>query len=72
MHIYINEYVKNDDNTNTIPLKSIEKIEIYDEDNGRTAASWVFGAIGVTIGVAAVILVVIILTIIVAIVAVNS
>jgi len=62
VHIYINEYVENDDNTITIPLNSIERIEIYDQDTGSTVASWVFSSIGVTIGVLAIVGVIILLT----------
>jgi hypothetical protein len=47
---------------NTIPLDSINRIDIIDRDNGRTIASHIFGPIGTLVGIWVVLVVIVVLT----------
>lgn len=51
VHIYTNEVIKEIDGVVTFPVKAIEKIEIYNPAKGATAASWIFGTLGVAAGI---------------------
>jgi hypothetical protein len=46
VHIHTLEYAEGEDAKIIIPLKSIEKIEVYDPAHGATIASWVFTPFG--------------------------
>lgn len=48
VHLYLKEFAIVDNNQVTIPVSSIDKIEIYDKDTATTVGSWVLGAIGIT------------------------
>ncbi len=52
----------NEDGVITIPLTSLVRMDIVQPDYGRTIASYVFGAIGITVGLLAIISVIILLT----------
>ncbi len=58
VHVYIDQYAELNDSLKIIPLGDVSKIEVYDKDAGATTASWVFGSIGIVIGVFVVILVI--------------
>jgi hypothetical protein len=62
VHIYVSGYSTN--GTARISFKSndVQKIEVYDKDTGATAASWIFGALGVGAAAFGVILVIVLLT----------
>jgi len=62
VHIYSPDALINSNNLVAIPIPSIEKIEIYEPDKGRTTSSWVFGTIGVVVGIPAVLLAIVALT----------
>lgn len=62
VHIYINSYTKHNDDKIEIPLKSIQKIELYSPDSANTVASFFFTSVAVVSGVLAVIYVIAILT----------
>ncbi len=57
VHLYLDEFADMGNNIVSIPVSSINKIEIYDKDSGSTVGSWVLGSIGVTAGAFAVALV---------------
>jgi hypothetical protein len=46
VHIYVNELSQRADTIASIPVKAVEKIEIYDPATGATTASWIFGTLG--------------------------
>lgn len=62
VHIYTSELKKAENNSISVPITSITKIEIYDPAVGATTASWVFGTIGVFAAALAVIGIVYLLT----------
>lgn len=62
VHITASEFTELDSNKIAISLNQIEKIEIYDKDVGSTTASWIFGGLGVGLGVLAIITVIAALT----------
>jgi hypothetical protein len=62
VHLHINEYRQEDGNQIAIPVSSIKRIDIIEKDTGRTLASHVLTAVGVTIGVLVLISIIIVLT----------
>jgi hypothetical protein len=62
VHIYVTGFMETADGRISIPTKDIQKIEIYDKDQGATAASWIFSSVGIGIGAFAVLLVIVALT----------
>jgi hypothetical protein len=46
VHIYVDEFTKTENNQVTIPVSSINKVEIYDRDTAATVGSYFLGAIG--------------------------
>ena len=62
VHIYVSGYSEKESGKISLPIKDIQKIEVYDKDTGATTASWIFSALGVTIGVLGVIFVILLLT----------
>ncbi|MBK9400319.1 MAG: hypothetical protein IPN36_05480 [Bacteroidetes bacterium] len=63
VHLFINTYVKaNEEGVINIPLTSLSRMDIVEPDYGRTIASYVFGAIGITVGILAIVSVIILLT----------
>lgn len=51
VHIHITELTDLGNYTVSFPFEAVRSIQIYDKDNGATAGSWIFGALGVTAGV---------------------
>jgi hypothetical protein len=49
VHIYTSYLAKLPFNEVSIPVKSVNKIEVYDPATGATVASWVFGTLGVVV-----------------------
>lgn len=49
VHLYLNEFAKDENNLVSIPVNSINKIEIYDKDTGATVGSYFLGFLGVTV-----------------------
>jgi len=47
-HIYINEYADLGNTQISIPVSSISKVEIYDQDTASTVGSYFLGAIGIS------------------------
>ena len=62
VHIYITEYSEAEKGRISIPASSIEKIEVYDKDQGATTASWAFSALGVAAGAFGVLVIIVALT----------
>jgi hypothetical protein len=62
VHIYINEYSETSENKISVPLKAIQKIEIYDKAKGATTASWVFSIGGTVTAVLLIISIIVLLT----------
>ncbi len=62
VHIHTLEYTEGEDAQITIPLKSIQKIEVYDPAHGATIASWVFTPLGVIGGALGLLVLIIALT----------
>jgi hypothetical protein len=62
VHIYISEFSQKDSSKISIPLRAVQKIEVYDKATGATTASWVFSTIAVGAGVLGVLLIIVILT----------
>jgi hypothetical protein len=62
VHIYITGYSETGNDKISIKTKDIQKIEIYDKASGATAASWIFGTLGVAAGAFAVLVVIVALT----------
>ncbi|MFZ4401197.1 MAG: hypothetical protein ACOYO1_14255 [Bacteroidales bacterium] len=62
VHIYISEYIEGENSQITVPLSSVNKIEIYDTAIGTTIASHVFTTIGVIVGAFVILAVIIALT----------
>lgn len=62
VHITVSDYITLEANMISIPLESVQKIEIYDRDSGATTASWIFGGLGLTVGVLAVVAIIVALT----------
>jgi hypothetical protein len=47
VHVYVREFVKNDNMQITIPVSSVDKIEVYDKATGATVASWTLSAVAI-------------------------
>lgn len=62
VHIYATEYAEAEGSGIIIPFSAFEKIEVYDQAQGATVASWVFGTIGVALGAFVVIMIIFLLT----------
>lgn len=62
VHIFINEFSESGMGRISVPVKAVEKIEIYDKDKGATAASWIFSSLGVAAGAFGVLAVIVALT----------
>lgn len=62
VHFYVRDIALKEGESITLPLSSIEKVEVYDPDTGATTASHIFGAIGVIAGLLLVISIIILLT----------
>lgn len=62
VHLYVNAHSDLDNNKVIVPLQSIEKIEVYDKDTGATAVSYIFGGLGVVLGILAVVTIISIAT----------
>jgi len=62
VHIFINEFSESGKGRISVPVKAVEKIEIYDKDKGATAASWIFSSLGVAVGAIGVLAVIVALT----------
>jgi len=62
VHIHTLEFAKGEESYVIIPLKSIEKIEVYDPAHGATIASWVFTPLAVAAGALGVLLIIVALT----------
>ncbi|MEP6792783.1 MAG: hypothetical protein ABJB16_00540 [Saprospiraceae bacterium] len=62
VHLYISEYDPGQDSLFSIPLSSIDKIEIYDKAIGQTTVSYVLGTFGAIAAVIVIIGVIAILT----------
>ncbi len=54
VHIFITEMSRNPDSSEiSVPLSSIQKIEVYEKDKAATAGSWMLGVLGVAAGAVA-------------------
>jgi len=62
IHIYAAEHAIDSEGLYLIPLSSVEKIDLYEPDKGSTAASFIFGGIGIILGALVVIGVIVALT----------
>jgi hypothetical protein len=62
VHVYINEYIDLGSSQISIPLTSINKIEVYDLAQGATVASWALGAASVILGALTVLYIIVLLT----------
>ena len=55
VHLYTREHILQDNSQVTVPLQAIEKVEVYDKDSGATAVSYIFGGLGITLGILAIV-----------------
>lgn len=62
VHVYIKDQTLEENAYITIPISSIEKMEVYDPDTGATTASFVFGGVLIASAAAAVLVIIILLT----------
>ncbi len=62
VHFYVNNLLLTDGKELTIPLSSIEKIEVYDPDTGATTASFILGGIGIFFGALLIVAIIFLLT----------
>jgi hypothetical protein len=62
VHIYVTEFVEADSSKISVPIEAIKKIEIYDKDKEATAASFIFGTVGLAASAFAVLLIIVALT----------
>lgn len=62
VHLYASEYSESSQGNITIPIRAVQKIEIYDKDKGATVASWVLGIAGASLAAFGIILLIAILT----------
>ena len=62
VHLYASEYSEASKGNITIPIKAIQKIEIYDKDKGATVATWVLGIIGAGLGAYGILVLIVLLT----------
>lgn len=47
VHIYVDEYTDLGNNRITVPVGSVSKVEIYDQDTATTTGTWILGGLGV-------------------------
>jgi hypothetical protein len=47
VHLYVDEYTDQGNNRITVPVSSVNKVEIYDKDIATTTGSWILGTLGV-------------------------
>ncbi len=62
VHIYVTNLSRLGSNYVSIPVKAVQRIEIYDPAKGATIASWVFGTLGVIALGAAIVTIIVALT----------
>jgi hypothetical protein len=62
VHIYTYVMVETDSQRVSVPLKSINKIDVNEKDTGATVASWTFSIIGAVTATAAIVTVIVFLT----------
>lgn len=62
VHLYTSEYVNSGNNTVSVPLAAINKIDVYEPDKGATAASYILGGLGIAAGVYLLIGIIVLLT----------
>lgn len=62
VHFYVKDISLREGEEVTLPLTSIEKLEVYDPDTGATTASFIFGGIGIAMGTFTLIGIIILLT----------
>lgn len=62
VHFYIKDIPLAEGETITLSARSIEKVEVYDPDTGATTASFIFGGLGIALGVLTVIVIIVLLT----------
>jgi hypothetical protein len=62
VHVYTKDQSLEENTYITIPIASIEKMEVYDPDTGATTASFVFGGVLIAGAAAAVFVIIILLT----------
>jgi hypothetical protein len=62
VHVYTKDLTLEENQYITIPMASIEKMEVYDPDTGATTASFVFGGLAITAAAAVLFVIIILLT----------
>ncbi len=62
VHLHLLEYADHGQDKVTIPINTIDRIEIYDKDKGATTASWILSSVGVAAGAFTVVAVIVALT----------
>lgn len=62
VHLYIREHIEQDNSQVIVPLQAIEKVEVYDKDSGATAVSYIFGGLGIILGILAIVTIIAIAT----------
>lgn len=62
VHIYTSELTRSDSSKIFVPVKAIQKIEVYDKATGATIASWGFSTLAVGVGVFGVLFIIVLLT----------
>lgn len=62
VHFYVKDSNLREGESISLPVTSIEKVEVYDPDTGATTASHIFGGLGVVAGVLLVVSIVVLLT----------
>ena len=51
VHLYVIEFADLGNNRISVPVSSIEKIEIYDKDTATTTGTWILAGLGVAAGI---------------------
>lgn len=51
VHLYVDEFADLGNNRISVPVSSIEKIEIYDKDTATTTGTWILAGLGVAAGI---------------------
>ncbi|WP_201983828.1 hypothetical protein [Hymenobacter rubidus] len=62
VHVYISDYQLHDSQQVSIPISSIQRIDLVEKDTNKTTASYLLGGTAITVGVLAVIAIIIALT----------
>ncbi len=62
VHIYISEYAELSGSQFLVPISAIQKVEVYDKALGATAASYVFGTLGIIAGAFVILMIILLLT----------